>query len=689
MVWFYWGSFWYPSATLYVSGSVADVPSKVAIQWDSGQGLNGYEWERYPLKSLPDRKLSGGIPLTITRTGQHNSASLGAKVVLRGISVDGKNQTFSPDALPDGIQLDDEGMLFFKKDGASLLQTVSPESHLRLEFLKFNGAGEVEVSFGDEVTRHDLYAPNNESQWGRRHAKVVNSWFVDEEGSFTVSMPMPRYPVKLLRVDSKNQFHVESVRVQTRDGKILQVTDGVPWKNGIHFSMEENDRQLRQHFYPDRFLLQIIFALLTTWILLKLITLTGRFQGIKDLFVNEERWIFWLMLIFSCISFAFWHAAFWPGVTSNDSLEIWRAAQIPGMYLGDHPPLNVIFYIYLSLFWNNVAVVPLFQNLLTSLLVAYVFFSLYRRGLTVYCLAPCYLLVAFSLPVGLYTIILWKDVPFALLVILLGFKLACLNYDRERKAAAQISKREWASLLVLTLALVGFRHNGVLYLFVVPFVMVLFGIVRLRLFACAVLLFVLLAGGVAFFSNIGSSGTSGYLAVQTRTYLAQAVNKVSVDYLKESTRRYLGIFDVNQKDVQWDLVHLCMYGRYGNDFLRQLRWNDVYPYLPLPKNKLIKKMKDLAWKLYWASYRNPWVYFSWNPVYMLFLFPVLPLLYRKLPMSSVFSLYIFIPVVVLVFLGISNWRYYFFAHFASYFLLPMILTDISSRNKERIYPVEV
>jgi hypothetical protein len=32
-------------------------------------------------------------------------------------------------------------------------------------------------------------------------------------------------------------------------------------------------------------------------------------------------------------------------------------------------------------------------------------------------------------------------------------------------------------------------------------------------------------------------------------------------------------------------------------------------------------------------------------------------------------------MAILVFLNISNWRYYYFAHLACYFLLPLIVTD--------------
>jgi len=482
-----------------------------------------------------------------------------------------------------------------------------------------------------------------------------------------------------VRVESKNRFSISSARIQADTGEQIQF-EGFEYRGGFNFPFSKISKSLQRNFHPHRLLFQILFAFCATWMVVALTIYGSRFRGLKDIFIQEQRYLFWLMLSSSITIFSFWHFSFWPGVTSNDSLEVWRAAQIPGMYLGDHPPLNVIFYMFLSQFWNNVAIVPFIQNGLTSLLVSYIFFTLMRKGLPVSVILPCFALIVFSLPVGLYSIILWKDVPFALLVVLLGFKIAIL-YLEKRCGRLQLTGKKIFTLLVLTLALVGFRHNGVLYLFIVPFLLILFGIVKIRpkLLVGTALVFVLLGAGLVF-SPQGSK-TTDFLKSQTETYLNQAMDRLSYNYLKESGEKYFGIFDVNQTYMQWDLVHLCMYGRYTNDFLKSLRWNDVYAYLPLPQNKTQIKMKEIAWWLYWKSYESPWVFLSWNPFYMLIFFPLLPFLYRKFPMASIFSLSIFIPVAILVFLNIFNWRYYYFAFLACYFLIPLAITDHYAMTK--------
>jgi hypothetical protein len=678
--WFYWGNPWYPASTISVKGIIGKIPSQIIVWWESGNGLNGYERYRFPLTSIPTQLQTGGIPLHITRTGEYHSASLGPKVFLSNIIIDGKKYLPPANSLSPGV-INNNGTLMFQKDGATLQLNIKAKSSIVLEFEMFNAAGKVDVLLGDKTERYDLYSKNSESPWAKEYVWIVESWFVSPEGEFSVHMPMVRYPTRILRIDSKDQFSLTSVIVTTEDDMVYALSAPVPWKGGVNFSMNELNRQLKRYFHPDRFLLQIFFALFSSWLLAKLFVFATRFTCLKDIFFNEQRYIFWLMLFFGCFIFSFWHFSFWPGVMSNDSLKIWRAAQIPGMYLGDHPPLNVFFYMYLSMLWNNVAVVPVAQNLLTSLMTAYIFFSLYRKGLHLYFLLPYYALVVFSLPVGLYTIVLWKDIPFALLVAFLGFKLACFYFDKRNKTLT-ISRNDWISVILLTAALAGIRHNGVLYLFIVPFIVVVFGLVRIRPLILAIFSGLMVAAAVIFFILPAGQGPPGYLTTQTKIYLNQAMGRLSFDYLRKSGHNYLGVFDINQKKMRWDKLGDCMYSRYNFPFLKYLRWNDVYPYLRFPKNKLVKKMNEIAWSLYKKSYARPWVYVTWNPVYMLFLFPLLPLFFKKLPMTAVFSFYIIVPMSILVFLSIFNWRYYFFAYFASFFLLPMMVTDISAKRKK-------
>lgn len=675
---------WYPAAKLHVSGRVEELPARLMIQWTSGHGLNGYEMYRYNLLPVPVAGESGHFTVRLTRTGGKHDAAGGTGVVLSSIYIDGERYSPGPEILGDEIVEESDGYVF-QSISSKLNLSVKPKHHLRLEFRAYNFAGEVEVDVAGSVNRHLLYSPWDRTQWTRDSMVILDYWLVQPDGSFAVSMDMPRYRVNDLKLTAKKKLTDLDLRIVTEDGGEYRVGSAIPTDDGAVYQIAGLDAERSRLFHPQRLVFQVFFTLLTTWIIFGLLRYAGHFQGLADMFLRRGRFLFWGMLVTCMLLFAFWHISFWPGVTSTDSLKIWRAAHIPGMYLGDHPPLNVVVYQYLAQIFDNIAVVPIAQNFLTSLLVAWAFFSMYRWGVAARILAPFFLLIATSVPLGLYTIILWKDVPFALIIVFLGFRLADLAF-RSRAGNVRLSRESWLVMGFLLLGLAGLRYNGALYLLVFPAMIFLLGIVKIRkrlviLFCC-----LLTIAGI-FYSisqHLGLSAST-FFSMQVKTYMGQVGKRFSIEFLRERGVQYLGVFDINQTATQWDHVGNCLYGRYDNNQLRRLRWNDVYPYLPIPRGEIQKKMAKTAYALYKKTYERPWVYLSWNPVYMLIVFPLLPLFYRRLPMSAAFSLFVFVEVIALVLIGIFNWRYYFFAHFASYFLLPLIIADLlRGRQKEEI-----
>ena len=665
---------WYPAAKLHVSGRISELPARLMINWTSGHGLNGYEMHRYQLQPMPTAS-SSPVPVSITRTGNRHNAANDSQVVLSRIVVDGSGYRPPAGALADAIRSDGD-MLVFSRVNATLSMALQPRHHLRLEFLAYNYAGEVEIDFAGTKSRHLLYSAWDRTPWTRDSVVVVDYWLVQPDGTFAVSMDMPRYPVKDLKISAKRKLSDIDLSLVVADGQSLRIDNPIPTPDGVVYQIGALDDLRTRLFHPHRFAFQIVFAVLTTWVLHGLAHFVARFRTLPDLFLAKKRYLFWGMLLTGVIAFAFWHISFWPGVTSTDSLKIWRAAHIPGMYLGDHPPLNVVLYMYLAMLWDNVAVVPAIQNIMTAVLIAWIFFSMYRWGVPLTLILPFFLMVAASVPLGMYTTILWKDVPFGLGIVFLGFRLADM-YFTKRYGDLKISWQSWLVMSLIILALAGLRYNGAAYLVVFPTFLFLLGIVRVGRRTAAGICCLLAAAGLFYaVSQYAGLSAARYFTQQSRTYLGQLKDQLSGEFLQERAKQYLGIFDINQTAMQWDHVGNCLYGRYDNNMLRRLRWNDVYQYQPLPRNALQKKMARTAFALYEKSYQRPWVYFSWNPAYMLLLLPLLPLLIRKLPMSAVFASFILVEVVALVLIGIFNWRYYFFAHFGTYFLIPLICADL-------------
>ncbi len=682
LLWLYRSNPYLPAAQIEITGHVSNPSSQMVVRWNSGHGLNGYEMNRYALQPLTDLQEKDGIKVEISRTGEKNPASLQAKVILSDIEVDGQRYLL-PEGQSGQIEKQANGLIVLKDKGSGLNLLLHLKHHLHLEFLTFNRAGVVKVDMAGKTDRRDLYTSNDMNGWSRENSAVLDYWFVAADGRFAITMDMPRYPVEAYRVESNGAFTVSSFRITAAGEKTLSLDGGLKTPEGIVYRMSGVNKKIRRYFHPLRFGLQVLCSLIATWIISALFSYAGRFTSARDMFFNEKRYLFWLMFLGSCGLYFLWLFAFWPGVASTDSLKIWRAAQIPGMFLGDHPPLNVIFYQFLSFFWNNMAVVPIFQILCTSLLTASIFFSFYRWRLSLWVLVPSYLLVAFSLPVGMYTMILWKDIPFALLNVFIGFTLADF-YFRRRTNTLHVSKQTWSVLLLLTLAMVGIRYNGAVSMLLIPLLLVVLGIIRVRIKRKTLLWaagFLLMAG--VLWPTFSRTPKASFFVSETKLYVQQVRQRISPEYILQQGRKYFGILNVNQKERQWDLVHYCLYGRYNNDFLRRVGWNDVYSFLPLPRTTLQRQLAKIFMDLYWETYRAPWVYLTWNPVFMLAFLPILPLFLKKLPMTSVFSFFIVVQAAVLVFFDIFNWRYYYFLYLALYFLIPFIGADLA-RKKPRI-----
>lgn len=680
----YFTSPWYPDATLHVKGNVPDASSQIAVRWNGGAGLNGYELRHFNLQPLPDFTENEGINLKITRTGEKHPAAAGSLVYLRSVKVDGLEQLGDLE-LPQDAEFD-EGVVKVNSKKAIIDFKVKPENHLRIVFLAFNYAGEVEIDIDGTISNYNLYSSNSENKWSRENVVIIDYWFVSESGDYAVSMKLPRYNVKTYRIESKKDFLISSVTIRNEFGETFPVTQGGEVKTkyspglgsiGANFPMTDLNSNLKRLFSFPRFFVQIVSAVITSWIMFGIVSFVFSIGGWKDLLFRERRYLFWGMLVSGSGVFFLWHFVFWPGIMSTDSLKIWRAAQIPGLFLGDHPPLNVFLYEYLSYFWNNPAVVPLFQNVITSLLTAYIFFKLYRWGLPLFILIPGYLIIIFSIPIGLYNAVMWKDIPYAVLVVFLGFRIADLSFQK-RYGSVGWSAQEWLVFVLLVLALPGLRHNGALYLVIVPAMLIISGVFKIKkklIYGSILTIFMtcITLGTIQYLRP----STDSYFVNQTSHYLHKTWKKVAPHSIKSAASNYMEVLNVNQKGMQWDHVHLTLYGRYNYDFLKKTGWSDIYPYIPFRRSSVQETAADILKWMYDKSYQRPWVYLSWNPFYLLLLMPLIPLLAYKLHMTSVFSLFVLSQVAVLVILEIFNWRYYYFFYLSLFFIIPMIVSDFT------------
>lgn len=666
LIYFVFGSGWYPAMELVIKGIAPEPGTSLVVRWESVEGFNDYERKQFNLNTMwPE-----GVPehnLTIRRVGK--------TVRLIGIRLDNRHDIPLKDLIAETTGIDEGGFLKFKKDGAEIQLDVKAKQNIRFLFFTNNYAGRAEVGVNGKIGKYDLYTHNEEIR-----RREINYWLIAPDGSFEITMPIPRYKIKTMVIeptDGATPIHFQSVLLKHQDGHKNFATGSQPAPNII---LKDLNGGLKQYWHAGRFIFQCIFALISTWILFALWRLFKKMGSLRDMILNDRRYIFWLFFGGAILSFSIWLIAFWPGVMSIDSLKVWRAASIPGLFIMDHPILNVIFYMYLMHLWNHIAVVPIIHIVLVSLLGSYIFFSLYRKGIRLTVLLPFYLLFVFSIPVGLYNIVLWKDIPFALLVTFWAFTLTDMLHHKKR-GSLKISMEKWGVLFLLYLSLALIRYNGALYLLIIPALLVAMRIIPVK--KAVIFLTLLSIFGIAAVFATGlrlmSINDRRFLEIASR-YTDQIRKTALAPAMKRAVSYYFFILNINQTESNWDLWHYYLNDRYAqNYFLKPAGWNDVYPYLK-PNRYPIQWLHDLGLKIYKQTYKTPWVYLSWNPFYMLGLFLVVIVLFWLFPMSAIYSTFVVVQIAALLLIFPLNWRYYYFAVFSSYFLIPMMILDIKNRN---------
>uniref|UniRef100_UPI00405797BB hypothetical protein n=1 Tax=Candidatus Electronema sp. TaxID=2698783 RepID=UPI00405797BB len=659
LLYFVFGSGWQEPARLTLRGHAAD-GAMLTLRWDSGADYNSYEQRVFHLNTRP--QADGLISVTIGATGRRWPASQSKDVICEAVLVDGKAVDLSTIAAKPVLA---DGRLHFKK-GQQISFRLRAESGIAFRFRTDTSSGIAFIEINGQRTEHDLYMANIEAK-----CKRFDYWLLRPDGAFAVEADLPRYPVRELellnsRASREVRLLAAELRGRNRAADLLQGQPQALGQVRLHNVLDK----MRVYFHPLQLAQQLCFALLSAWLLTALLRFAGTLHGSL---LAEQRYWFWLMLATGLTVFGTWLAAFWPGVLSVDSMKIWRAALLPDVYLNDHPFLNVILYKYLRHIWSNPAVVPLAQVLLSSLLPAWFGFWIFRQGAPLPLVLLWLLLVFSSVSLGVYNTVLWKDIPFALLVVF----WACILVRMRAERPLQWTKQRACALLLLGLALGLIRHNGLVYLAVLPVLLLLLRLVPLRKALLVFTALLLIAGsGLAGLHLAGKTGGSSFLSQELRKYSRRLSLQGIADDAQQLRRQYMTVLNINQTGQQWDKFHHYFQDRQAWWFLRLVGWWDVYPYQE--ESVAFPALNKAALRVYERSYEQPWVWLSWNPVWLLAVLPLLPLLFYWLPNSAVLSAVLLAGALPLVYLRIFNWRYYYFLYLGLLYLPAFILSDMAA-----------
>ncbi|MCP4106373.1 MAG: hypothetical protein GY749_12665 [Desulfobacteraceae bacterium] len=175
-----------------------------------------------------------------------------------------------------------------------------------------------------------------------------------------------------------------------------------------------------------------------------------------------------LIYCFPCLFiFSLYLAAFYPGIMSMDSITQWK--QLISFSFNDfHPVFHTLLNWLITRVWLSPAAISVFQILLFSFIVAYGMVSIERLGVSrrfLICVALFYSLHPLN---GIYSVTLWKDVPYSLFLMWLTILLFEIMYSDGIWLESVRNKLIVSFVLIFVFLL---RHNGF-----APFIITLIGL---------------------------------------------------------------------------------------------------------------------------------------------------------------------------------------------------------------------
>lgn len=124
-----------------------------------------------------------------------------------------------------------------------------------------------------------------------------------------------------------------------------------------------------------------------------------------------------------------WWLAFYPGVMTADSLDQWRQA-LTHNYNDAHPFTSTLFMSAFRWLHDTPAWVSLTQVVMTSCMLAGFFVYAQRRGVTKKLLITIALVFILWPIYGIYSVTIWKDIIYSLLVTSLSLLCFALIIDK-------------------------------------------------------------------------------------------------------------------------------------------------------------------------------------------------------------------------------------------------------------------
>lgn len=233
----------------------------------------------------------------------------------------------------------------------------------------------------------------------------------------------------------------------------------------------------RTGLHPVLLTVQLVLAILASSLLTDAFLYcrrraSGGPRGMLRTLTDGHKPLFWAMFLLLMAVSTFWLLGQYPAIMTYDSFVVFSEIKILA-FDNFSPCMFGILVLMITQFWDSPTAVCVFQMMVSSFFASFLFYYALRGGVRWYLLLPFFIAFAASVPVGAYNVTIWKDVPFSMLVLFWAFFLFHLLRRASLGAPVLLDARAAAYLSVALFFLSSLRHNGIVYLFVIPLAMFL------------------------------------------------------------------------------------------------------------------------------------------------------------------------------------------------------------------------
>lgn len=334
---------------------------------------------------------------------------------------------------------------------------------------------------------------------------------------------------------------------------------------------------------------------------------------------SKKSFLFYFIIIIMCYIPYFLY--YYPGIFTTDSISEMFSATYSMNQLVNHHPVLHIFIIHIclkigSLFGNNtigIAIYSIMQMIFTALVFSYVINYMSKKNVNKYIRIGVLAFFALYTPFATYSISMWKDVPFALFMLLYVMQLTEIATNKEYFNKV----KNVIKFLIITIMVILFRNNGIyVVLITLPFGIMLLKENRRKICICTVFIiafYLIYKGPIFRLLNIKDGPVREALSVPLQQIARTVKYRGSelTDNEKECINKYLPVEEIGNN--YYELISDNVKDTFNNEEFKNNKidfikiWGKLFFKYPL---EYIDAFLDNSFG-YWYSGAINWVIPLW------------------------------------------------------------------------------